>query len=228
MQHLPKQPANHLIPQVGHPPIALWDINYGLDLTPGGIVVGWRDVIAGVQALPLTSGQTTETTLFGGRRGLAFNGTTHFLRAQLPQLRRATQSLAIYVHFRGTADADAEQQILIVGIDSGETRLMIRHTGTESEMGIYGDANALEDSSYSWGLNELVVGAVRESNTRAQWFVNGSSQSSTSDSTASVLPLTEEVTIGGGFAGSIRRVAIYNQPHTTTQAAIIDAAWRGL
>jgi hypothetical protein len=228
MQHLPKQPGGHLIPQVGHPPIALWDINYGLELTAGGTIVGWRDVIGGAQACPGIGGMVTETTRFSGsRRAVSFNGTTQALCAVLPQLRRTAKDLALYVQMVAADDIEAERSVVKVISAAAVIRLEIRHTGTETEMGIIGAEGSLEDSAYAWNLSEMVVGAARVANVRAQWWTNGTSMSTTSDTTA-ITSLFDEVIVGGSFYGSIRRIAIYNQPHTTTEAAIIDAAWRGL
>jgi hypothetical protein len=233
MQHLPRQSGRHLIPQVGHPPIALWDIDYGLELTSGGVVVGWRDVMSGVLACPITTDMLTETTRFSGSRlAMAFAGGAQYLRAEIPQLKRTSGAVAIYAQaVPGDVSTASTRYLLRLGAD-GTDRLCIS-SYIDTDDSVYWLANGGGNTSgeygnSGWSTTEIVCGAVRVSNTRLDLLLDGTLAANSADDTASPLPIAEDLLIGYNFYGSIRRIAIYNRPHTTTEAAAIDAAWRGL
>jgi len=80
------------------------------------------------------------------------------------------------------------------------------------------------------------LGAARVAGTKLELFRNGVSIGSQADTTSGqpiaaadlIVGHSAFTTNGAFFAGSIRRIAVYNVAHDDVEAVIVDAAWRGL
>ncbi len=226
------------VPRLGHPPIAMWDVEHGMHLTSAGILVGWEDIF-GTMACPISQSMAIETSRFSGsRKALAFNGTSGGLRAWLEALRRTSDVLAFHVQLVTADNAATYREICHLSSDGSPGRLEIFHPATVNYLQATGSTSTNNvTATTGWIVNtELIVSAVRVANTRLELFINGASVGSTTDETLGlpqvgcdfIVGHTANTTNTNFFYGSIRRIAVYNVAHTATEAAIVDAAWRGL
>ncbi len=226
-----------VVPPLGYDPIEMWDVDEGLQLTAGGALVSWRG-LNGTMACPISQTMAIETSRFSGsRKALAFNGTTDGLRAWLGQLRRASDNLSIAVQFVAADNPAAFRWLAELSIDGGTRKLAVHHSSTADSVGCSGHLNT-ENVTWTTGWSiaaETTIEAVRESGDRIELYVNGGSVNSAADVTSAtqnagdfIIGHSANATPGDFFYGSIRRIAVYNVAHTATEAAIVDAAWRGL
>jgi hypothetical protein len=226
-----------VVPPLGYDPIEMWDVDEGLQLTAGGALVSWRG-LNGTIACPISQTMVVETDSLGGTREmLAFNGSTDGLRAWIGALRRTSAALAFHVQLVAANNTAAYQSICQLSVDGGLGRLELLHPATVNYLQAGGsqDPNNLTYTT-GWvsGL-EVVLSAVRVANSRLELFVNGTSVGSQGDTTTGaqlnasdfIVGHTANATNANFFYGSIRRIAVYNVAHTATEAAIVDAAWRG-
>ena len=231
-------------------PGLLVDLNadFGIE-TRSGYLVGWRDQLCGKIARPLTDDMVVnESTLSGGRRAVQFNGTTHGMTLEIPELRRNNASLIVAMHLQ--AGSSVDQQYLIslpksendltsvIGLDfvgGGFTTRSYGHFQNDTFATVVNHTDPYQDT-------ELVLEGVRDSrNATLHLFRNGVRRSGTEGTvqidllapqpTFTTLYIGHDPSSGTGrFSGVIRRIAVYGgfvASQLVANAAARDALWRG-
>jgi hypothetical protein len=225
------------VPIIGQP-IEVWDADSGIE-TDGVYITRWVG-LNGTSACPISRTQAIETSFFsGGRNAVSFNGTSDGMRAWLGALRRTNDHVSIYLQLVSNGNDSTWKQLCELSIDGAATtkRLEILHPATINYLQCGGgtDSNTLTVTS-GWAQGtELVIGAARAADTRLELFRNGVSIGSQGDTTSGMPSTASDLIIGHSafasngafFNGWVRRVAVYNVAHDDTEAAAIDAAWRG-
>jgi hypothetical protein len=213
-------------------------------------VAAWRGRCGHV-IRPLTNDMTVDTTaLSGGRRGILFNGTTHGMTLELPELKSNSSSLVFVAHVF-PANNNNDQVLANLWADEGATRVLLLGGGSggyvtrvngHSSTGIL---QSVVDHTNQWYETELVLEGVRDASGMHLHLMRNGVRRAGDEGTIGCdrlvrQPVSTTVSIGcqinsegattQHFQGVIRRIAVYGYTHfssVVTNAAARSAAWLG-
>src|SRR5512133_313584 len=209
--------------------IELWDSDSGLS-TKSGYITEWRG-LRGHVARPVTSDMTV--SLMGTRSALLFNGSSHGLRAYLPELRGTCPHLAIHVQ---CTPLDSSVDRFLVGLltPTGIAwRMTLEHLTALGSLAMnVSDGGSTITANDVWVANsERVFSGIRRANQTKVIFSNGTAAAGDSD--LSTLPVGDfsDLWIASNpltrapFYGLIRRVAVYAVNQSTDDVAALSTDW---
>jgi len=211
--------------------LELLDADIGVT-TYGGNITEWRGN-RGHIARPITNDQQLDyATLSGGRRAVAFNGTTQGMTLELPELRRNNSSLIIAVQFYPLSTSSSQK---LAQLWKTEDSTSILHVGIEGP--VYGGWAANNNDTVAYSVKtgadplntETVVECARVPATTyaVVCYANGALVSPIGNvDVLSPQPTSTTVSIGCSigssgdyYHGLIRRIAIYGHTRYSQMAA---------